>query len=242
MTLRVCQFALAVCLTMPCVPIRADDARNVAVVTSHGAATNWFTFEIHPRLPFFQFHLLRETSTGQIEAIEVFTNGVLPSFQLLTNRTQQPEWEGGKGLFCRDMNFDGFGDLMALNWWGATGNVGYNCWLYDTNAGRFVFSVALSDLCRPEFNATTRSVHEYSRGGSREFSSATLVWEDGKLTMVEEVSQQAVRYPVQDWLQRVSPVRLKFLERDPDYKRITRVRTNGVWKANTKRLKLEDVL
>jgi hypothetical protein len=225
---------LLVAATLGCAG-RGQPATGATANRLHSDGTNWFAFSIRRDLPPFHFHIVRATELPAIRAIEVFKDDTEHPFQLLTNASLEPEWEGGKGLAMEDMNFDGFQDLTALSWWGATGNIGYNCWLYETNTGRFAFSAALSELCSPRFEAAEKRIYTHAKGGSMIFSDATYVWENGGLVMIEEVAQDQVRRPIRDWLRRTGPGRLKpLLEYQPEYICVTRVRTNQTWKITTK--------
>ena len=201
-------------------------------------STNWFTFQIHRDLPPWQFHLLRANDWPVICGIEVFKANAERPFQALTNVSSELEaWQNGDSLEALDMNFDGFKDLRTVNYWGVTGNIGYNCWLYDTNAGRFVFSAELSDLCCTRFVLAGKRIYSHANGGIDYFSSATYVWENAKLVMIEEVDWHPARRPIRDWLRNILPAELKLLEYQPEYVRVRRVRNNGIWKVTTERMK-----
>jgi hypothetical protein len=219
--------------------ICATEAEGDSPTGAAPSPTDRFTFSIHSDLSPFTFEILRGQTLQNIASINVFRSTESRPFQTLTNESMEPEWEGGKGLSTEDMNFDGFKDLMTVSWWGATGNIGYNCWLYNTNTGRFVFSSELSDLGRPTFEAERKRIYSYSKGGAMVFSSETYVWEKDRLILIEQVEQDEIPRQMRGWIQRKSPVRFKFLETDPEYQQITRVRTKKGWKTTVKRVDME---
>ena len=205
-------------------------------------ATNDFTFMIHSSLPPFRFHLIRRTNQDWqvICAIEISRGSDSRPWQILTNETQEPRLGDTKPLTLEDANFDGYQDLMTINWAGATGNTGYLFWLFNTNRQRFEFNVQLSELCSPVFDAEDRKIRTHGRGGAAGmiFYDATYVWERGTLKMIEQIDQDYERRPLRDWWR--DRTKLKWLKYEPDFVRLTRVWTNGVWKEKSERVRLNE--
>lgn len=205
------------------------------------SVTNDFTFVIHASLPPFRFHIIRATNQDFqiIRAIEVFKGRSARLMQLLTNETSEPRLDDREPLILEDANFDGYRDLRTINWAGATGNIGYVFWLFDTNRGRFEYSEELSDLCRPEFFAEETKIRTHGNGGAAGmmFSEETYVWENNRLKMIEQVSQDEARRPLRDQL--LSRFHYGWEKYEPQFVRVTRVWTNEAWKVKSERVRRE---
>jgi hypothetical protein len=196
--------------------------------------TNDFTFVIHASLPPFRCHLVHDTNYPPIPAIEVFRGDGLRPWQILTNGLGELTWGGQDQLVSLDANFDGYKDLEGVNFWGATGNISYNLWLFDTNTGRFEFSSELSELCSPEFVSAEKKITTHAKGGRGIYMDDTYIWEHGQLRLVQQYSQDYESRPVRDWLR--DHLKWKRLNYDPELLFVERVWTNGTWKVKSGRV------
>lgn len=103
-------------------------------------------FVINPKLPIFTFNFIGQddNTLGNInimegsKIIQTINGGVDPNY--ITPETSQDI------LKPVDANFDGYKDLPILTECGATGNCGYDFYLYDPNTNQFVNNSFLTNL------------------------------------------------------------------------------------------------
>lgn len=163
----------------------AEDVRNGAN----------FTFKIHPGFPTYRFHLVGNRESNTIDRIEVSKGNDTTIIQVLKDFEMEPPYRGARYFQREDINFDGYVDIKLMNWWGATGNSGYNYWLFDPRKGRFVFHQELSDLSNPTPNYKTKRIKTHHGGGmaGNIYDDATYVFENGRLVSIREETQDWVK-------------------------------------------------
>lgn len=87
-------------------------------------------------------------------------------------------------LLARDMNFDGYDDLL-LNTTAGAPNAYYLLWLYDPAEGNFVAYPGFESLSSPTPNASTGRISTYERGSAADYTQAVWQWDStGTLQMV----------------------------------------------------------
>jgi hypothetical protein len=85
--------------------------------------------------------------------------------QVLALPVNEPPRRYSEFLGAVDLNADGWMDLMLMSWWGATGNTGYEVFIYDPAARRFTRSQVLSAQSNPEPIGGRPCVRTHSVGG-----------------------------------------------------------------------------
>ncbi|MDY2712460.1 MAG: hypothetical protein SOV73_03905 [Candidatus Faecivivens sp.] len=80
-------------------------------------------------------------------------------------------------LLARDMNFDGYEDILLC---ASSGNVNtyYYLWLYDPAEGNFVAYPGFEQYSAPTPNADTQQITTYERGSAIDYTQASYVWDD----------------------------------------------------------------
>lgn len=102
-----------------------------------------------PGKPYFRF----EIEKFQI-SIKVYRHGESEPFQVLYPKLTEGAPKGKSGLSVIDFDGDGDFDLQIIDWWGVTGNIGYQIYLYDQAKNLFVHSPMYSQLSRPQPDGT----------------------------------------------------------------------------------------
>ncbi len=89
-------------------------------------------------------------------------------------------------LVTKDMNFDGYEDIL-LNTTAGAANAYYYLWLYDPAEGNFIAYPGFEDLASPTPNAASKQISTYERGSAADYSQAVWQWDDtGTLQMVSQ--------------------------------------------------------
>lgn len=110
--------------------------------------------------------VLRADPDGVPVRAEVFdpASAARPRQVLRISANEAPR-RGGEILEAVDLNADGWMDLMLMSWWGATGNTGYEVFVYDPAARRFTKSQVLSAQSNPEPIGGRPCVRTHAVGG-----------------------------------------------------------------------------
>jgi len=136
--------------------------------------------------------VVRADEGGTPTGLEVYApHGAARPAQRLAVKAIEPPRRGRDFVEAVDLNADGWLDLMVMIWWGATGNTGYDVFLYDPAARRFARSAALSDRSNPEPVAGRACVSTHSVGGSGGlvYSRGEFCWRGGTWVRVRDESQ-----------------------------------------------------
>ncbi len=80
-------------------------------------------------------------------------------------------------LLARDMNFDGYEDILLCASAGMV-NTYYYLWLYDPAEGVFVEYPDFNKLSSPSANADTQEITTYERGSAIDYTQETWIWDD----------------------------------------------------------------
>jgi len=83
-------------------------------------------------------------------------------------------------LTTPDINFDGWPDLLLIASQGLQ-NVYYDGWIWDPDAGRYVYEPQVRDLSSPVFDAKTRQITTYEHGSATDHVSGVWAWQNGRL-------------------------------------------------------------
>ncbi len=89
-----------------------------------------------------------------------------------------------------DINFDGWPDLLLIASQGLQ-NVYYDGWIWDPEAGQYVYEPEIRELSSPFFNARSRRVETFEHGSATDNESAVWEWQDGRL---KEISRRTQLY------------------------------------------------
>ncbi|MEW6306772.1 MAG: hypothetical protein AB1705_25180 [Verrucomicrobiota bacterium] len=228
-------------IVLCCLAVAVNAVNGIAEEATDSAATqtNSYTFSVHTSLPPYRFQLVRGTNVSDVVGIEVFRGTETKPLQVLTNEFTPMPWEK-EVLFVVDANFDGYLDLATVYSAGATGNMSYYVWLYDPRTGTFCYNAELAELCRPKFEARDQRIYTFCKGGAAGmiYDSEVYAWEGSRLKLVYKETQDELRRPVRDFLER--RLHVTVLKSDPAFVRTTRVLTNGVWKETKERVEEEE--
>ena len=117
----------------------------------HGGAE--YTCEIGPGVA-LRLVALVDSTQGTVDSIRIFASGDASRPREVLRRepgeAEAPMPYHTDVLRAVDLDADGWRDLLAGKFWGATGNRGYDVWRYAPSARRFVADTALSRLWNPE--------------------------------------------------------------------------------------------
>lgn len=104
---------------------------------------------VHPGLPALKVALIADSSENRIVRIELRRTGDAAPFQTLTDDEDEAPYRGADVFAGRDLDNDGYLDLLLLNDWGVTGNRYYRVWRWTPARQEFVFDTTLSALSSP---------------------------------------------------------------------------------------------
>jgi len=99
--------------------------------------------------------------------------------------------ENCERIMSVDLNFDGYQDIMIRTWAGATGNIGYEVWIFNKLTRQFDYNKTLSDKSNPTPDPKTKIVSTHMRGGHMGFifTHDKYKYIKGKFVLVESASQ-----------------------------------------------------
>lgn len=137
---------------------------------------------VDPRRPPYQ---IRITGTAEgnlgnkVERVEIIRTGEYPrriqTIRPDVDHSESPCW-GAEYFTVADIDGDGYQDLQILIWHGATGNSGFEIWLYDPKAEIFVLR---KDLEGYEWNHEPGQIRSHFHAGGGEQGWHTAIFEDG---------------------------------------------------------------
>lgn len=177
--------------------------------TTAGPSMRDYDVAVHPSLPRFRFRVFRH-DPATIDSIRVYRGGAYLQ-TLARGLAVEPAPEGIPELAADDIDFDGYADVRVLAAWGATGNKGYEWWLFQPGRGRFAYSRAASDVIGEyQLDRRRRTVTTHANGGRAGgvFHRSTFRFTAGRPVLVRDVDQE--------WLDSLSR-----------YRRVTRVARAG---------------
>lgn len=104
------------------------------------------------------------------------------------NKSQAPAWSR-----VEDFNFDCYEDLGCVY---AMGNqpVFYHVWLWDPEAGQYVYEPAFDEICYPEVDWVEEKITGWARSSAATGDYSIYQWIDGVLTEVRHI-----RIGYDDW-------------------------------------------
>ena len=100
-------------------------------------------------------------------------------------------------LQFRDVNFDGYPDIMVLNWLSTNYQKSYDYWRYEPNLDSFISDTCLTPYWNPIFDSTTQTIISKSRIGCCDYDNYTLNWRNDTVFILEQesISQDIITPP-----------------------------------------------
>ena len=163
--------------------------------------------------------LIPDSAANIISRIELRRGDEATAFQTLTEGQTESPYRGAEVFSARDLDGDGYLDLLLLNSWGATGNAFYNVWRWNATLGYFAFDSTLSAVSDPKPVAGRPCVTSRSSGGGADahYAETTLCLEQQR--WVETAVEN------RDWLEDAHAYRRTVRERRSGSMVVTRVDT-----------------
>ncbi|MEY3784623.1 MAG: hypothetical protein RLZZ230_945 [Candidatus Parcubacteria bacterium] len=122
-------------------------------------------FLIHPQLSTYTFELIPNTAENRLERLIIKEYETDKIMQNLRIKMDSEPPSGINIVTAEDFNFDGYLDLKIINWWGATGNIGYTILLFNPTSDTFIEHTGLSNLSNPTIIPNSQTISSYSTGG-----------------------------------------------------------------------------
>jgi len=122
-------------------------------------------FMINDKLPTYTFEFKANVAQNTLErmTIKEYDTDTLIQEARITMDSEPPA--GLDVVSVEDFNFDGYQDLKIIDWWGATGNIGYTIWLFNPTTNTFIEHAGLSKLTNPTIIPNTKTISSHSVGG-----------------------------------------------------------------------------
>lgn len=90
-------------------------------------------------------------------------------------------------FFIEDINFDGYNDIRLLQFLPASPNLPYYFWTYNPKTLQFIQDTTLENITSPEFDQKTKTIFSAWRDGCCKYGSATYTYENGKITLIQQM-------------------------------------------------------
>lgn len=147
---------------------------------------------VHPGQAGLQVALIADSSENRITRIELRRVGAVVPFQTLTDEMEESPYRGAEFFAGRDLDNDGYLDLLLLSNWGVTGNRYYQVWRWTPTRQQFVFDSTLSDLASPTAVPGQPCVHARANFGDAgmSYEAVTVCLENGAWSRVSVESQR----------------------------------------------------
>lgn len=152
-------------------------------------------FKIHSNLPIYTFKLIGNPKFNTIDQIIITKKNHPETLQTLEAKMDEPLPPNAKFFTTEDINFDGYNDIKMMTWRGATGNKGYDYWLFQPKERLFLQNNELSNLSNPTPHPETKTITTDSVGGmaGKIYNIGTYKFDDnGKLILIREEKQDWV--------------------------------------------------
>jgi hypothetical protein len=172
---------------LPCAALDSVSTTADATLEDVRGRHRW-SCHIADALPRAQVVLVGDSTDNRIVSIELPAGDSVEAFAV---ESDEPPFRGAHYLGTQDLDGDGHRDLQLLQWWGATGNVGYTIWRYQPASGRFVHDAALSELGNPRPIGDGRCLLTRGNGGMAGmiYNESVYCWQRTSLIEVERTDQ-----------------------------------------------------
>lgn len=92
------------------------------------------------------------------------------------------------GLHVKDVNFDGYKDVIILNaFGGAHGNTWYDCWLWDMEASSFTESESFAEICNPALDPEKKCIYSTGGSGAAFWGGSIYKFVDGEFVVTNDL-------------------------------------------------------
>jgi hypothetical protein len=179
--------------TLGCATVgRQPSTADSSVSTENVRAGRNYECVLRAQSPPIHVELVADTSANRISRIVLRRAFETSPFQTLTEGQSEAPYRGADFFLGRDLDGDGYLDLLLLSDWGVTGNNYYHVWRWNAPASRFVFDSALSAIASPTPVAGQPCVASRSTGGDagRLYDAATLCFQHGKWLQTSSETQR----------------------------------------------------
>jgi hypothetical protein len=174
-----------------CVLIAGGAPADSTSLTENVRTGRRYQCTLHTGGPVIEAALIADSAENTIARIELRHPGESKPFQTLTEGQDESPYRGADFFAGRDLDNDGYLDLLLLNSWGATGNTFYQVWRWSAKQQRFAFDSTLSSISSPSPIAGRPCVRTHTNAGDAglSYEAATLCLEDGHWVRVASESQ-----------------------------------------------------
>lgn len=152
-----------------------------------GKCYKTYTHRIHPKLETYNFRAEWRNSDFdyELERITVSQSDKVVQY-LKCNECMSP----GLMLEFKDMNFDGYEDVITIVNTGAS-NAFYMVWLFDKKSKKFVPKEEFQELCGPEPDPDTKTIHTHMTGGMAGllYTDKIYHYKNGDLVLQQQIDQ-----------------------------------------------------
>lgn len=90
-------------------------------------------------------------------------------------------------LLLNDINFDGYTDLMIVQFVPAAPNIPYFYWKFDKESGQFLRDTTLEKITSPNFEKKEKLITSFWRASFDRHGTSTYKYINGKVVLVKEV-------------------------------------------------------
>lgn len=149
-----------------------------------------YTITIHSTLPPYTLHFIVNEDTSEtgavhsVSRIEIKRSDKPGIFQILKNfKTYHPFGEGA--FIAKDLNFDGYLDLMLEYDYGSGGSWSY-VWLFSPKTKKFFYHDELSKLSELTPDSSTRTLTTMEQSGACCGTECGYQFVKGKLVQISE--------------------------------------------------------
>jgi hypothetical protein len=174
-----------------CVLIAGGPPAESTSLTENVRAGRRYRCTLHAGGPVIEAALIADSAENRIALIELRHPGESTPFQTLSEGQEESPYRGADYFAGRDLDDDGYLDLLLLSSWGATGNKFYQVWRWSAKQQRFAFDSTLSGIASPSPISGRPCVRTHANAGDAglSYEAATLCLVDGNWIRVSSESQ-----------------------------------------------------
>jgi len=155
----------------------------------NGKCYKTYTCKIHPKLETYKFRgQWRSDIYYELERITV-----LQSDKVVQHLKCNDCMSYGLMLEFKDMNFDGYDDVITIANAGAS-NTFYMVWVFDKKSKKFVPKEKFRELCGPEPNPDTKTIHTHMTGGMAGllYTDKIYQYKNENLVLKKQIDQEEI--------------------------------------------------
>jgi hypothetical protein len=155
-----------------------------------------FIFKINPSIPEFTFSIFFrfDTLKRPVGILRIEIRRSDKSRILQTIRTKQSggsyEFDNRYRFFSRDMNFDGYLDLLLSLGQPGSGGDYYEIFIYDPKSGTFKRDPQFDEILTPVVDTVAKTITSNFAGGVHSFNRDTYHYENGKLVCIRREDEE----------------------------------------------------